>query len=318
MLKHSEQTSEIDTAIAAAQAEMGAASKDSKNEFFNSSYADLASCWDAWRPAGPKHGLGLLQAPESRFERLETPIQVTNEKGKVTVIHFVQYITLTTRLTHKSGQWYESELTILVKGDSPQSTVLGITYGRRGSMCAITGIAPQDDDDGNDGANHGADFGDRKPAGKPPQNLPPCPACGKTNSTIVGKPEYGGGLVCFKNEGCKHNWETADHPFVGEKAAKRQQPSKTEAPQPRKLPAVLGDLLHAMGCKSKADADAVLRHCIRHSFDEALDGTDSQIASAATLIGDQIASRMETIKGTRAEAMASILAEALEEQKKLK
>ena len=40
-------------------------------------------------------------------------------------------------------------------------------------------------------------------------NLPMCPKCGSTTSVIIGKPEYGGGYVCFeKKGGCKHKWST--------------------------------------------------------------------------------------------------------------
>jgi hypothetical protein len=42
-----------------------------------------------------------------------------------------------------------------------------------------------------------------------PAALPACPKCGSTTSVIIGKPEYGGGFVCFdKKGGCKHKWST--------------------------------------------------------------------------------------------------------------
>lgn len=39
-----------------------------------------------------------------------------------------------------------------------------------------------------------------------------CPKCGKSDSVIQGKAEYGGGLVCFKkkNGGCGHKWAGKD------------------------------------------------------------------------------------------------------------
>lgn len=40
---------------------------------------------------------------------------------------------------------------------------------------------------------------------------PPCPKCGKAESVIVGRPEYGGGFVCFKKKkGCGHKWDGKD------------------------------------------------------------------------------------------------------------
>lgn len=47
-----------------------------------------------------------------------------------------------------------------------------------------------------------------------------CPKCGKTDSVIQGKAEYGGGKICFKkkNGGCGHKWGGVDT-NTGEAAA---------------------------------------------------------------------------------------------------
>ena len=55
-------------ALAKAQAIIGGAAKDRENPAFKaggktSTYATLASIWEAWQAAGPQHGLSLLQLP---------------------------------------------------------------------------------------------------------------------------------------------------------------------------------------------------------------------------------------------------------------
>lgn len=311
-MNRSEQTNELDSALAKAQETMGAAAKDSNNTFFHSKYADLAACWDAWRSAGPPNGLSLQQFATARFERLDPPIVVqTDEKKPPKTIHFVQHIAIETHLCHSSGQWKSEVLEVLVKDDSPQATGLGITYARRFAMCAICGIAPEDDD-GNAAANGNPDLGDRRPSSSPKASLPDCPQCGKKGTTIVGKPEFGGGLVCFKNGGCKHSWETPDNPFVGDKAKRR-------APPPQKLSEALRAILVGMPCSTREESNAVLLMCIGKTLEEAEALSVKDSASAVDIMDGQFAERLATLRkdnpaATKKDAMYSILVEACEQQ----
>ncbi len=117
----------IAEAIVAAQAEFGAAIKDSANPAYRSKYADLSACIEATQKALNKHGIAVMQAPQLDG----------------------QMVTITTRLQHKSGQWYESDLTLPAvqreRFDS-QSVGSAITYGRRYSLQAILNLATTDDD----------------------------------------------------------------------------------------------------------------------------------------------------------------------------
>jgi len=114
-------------ALAKAQGEMGAATKDAVNPFFKSKYADLASVWEACRGPLSKYELCVLQ-----------PI-----KGQGASV------TVTTILAHSSGEWISEDLTLTAKDDSPQSIGSACTYGRRYGLSSMVGIAPDDDDDGN-------------------------------------------------------------------------------------------------------------------------------------------------------------------------
>lgn len=124
-------------ALAAAQGTFEAASKDRNNPFFGSRYATLSSVWDAGRAGLSKNGLAVIQ-------------QVARAGAEVSV---------RTVLAHSSGEWMASVITLPVlpmqKKDgsemkiTAQSYGSAITYGRRYGLAAIVGIAPDDDDDGN-------------------------------------------------------------------------------------------------------------------------------------------------------------------------
>ncbi len=116
-------------ALSKAQGAMASAKKDSSNPHFKSSYADLASVWDAIRAPLSDNELAVVQ-------------RITTRRGDDGV-----YITST--LMHSSGEkmWDTCRMPVA------QMTAHGIgaatTYGRRYSLMGLVGIAPDDDDDGN-------------------------------------------------------------------------------------------------------------------------------------------------------------------------
>lgn len=143
----SENINDLATALAIAQGQMSAASKDSSNPYFNSSYADLASVWDTIREPLSKNGLSVVQLLE--------PI----ENGQ----------NLVTMLMHKSGQFLSSTVPVKPVKNDPQGLGSAITYMRRYALMAITGVAP-DDDDGNAASSGGQS--QAKPASQPKTEKP--------------------------------------------------------------------------------------------------------------------------------------------------
>lgn len=147
-------------ALAKAQGEMRNAEKDKANPFFKSTYADLASIWDACREPLSKNGLSVVQSLGQ------------TEKGQSK---------LTTKLMHSSGEWIDSEVIVVPQKQDPQSIGSAITYFRRFALAAIVGIAPaekpteadiDDDDDGNAASGKHAPPPPRSPVRpKPPQNM---------------------------------------------------------------------------------------------------------------------------------------------------
>ena len=123
----SEQVNELAAALSKAQGQFDHAKKDVKNEFFKSRYADLASVIDAAKKPLSDNGLSVVQSVDF------------NESGD-------SY--LETILLHSSGQWINSRYLIKPMKSDPQAFGSAMTYARRYSFSAITGIA-SDDDDGN-------------------------------------------------------------------------------------------------------------------------------------------------------------------------
>jgi hypothetical protein len=124
-MRTSESIKELAGALAKAQAVLQGAKKDVANPFFKSKYADLASCWEAVRAALPAQGLCVIQTT------------VPSDKEEVVVI---------TRLAHASGEWIEGELHLPVSKADAQGYGSALTYARRYGLCAITGVAPEEDD----------------------------------------------------------------------------------------------------------------------------------------------------------------------------
>ena len=126
-MKTSDTITKIADALVKAQSAMKPALKDSRNPHFNSRYADLASVWDAIREPLTSNGLSVIQMVGS------------NELEKTT---------LTTRVTHVSGEWIESTWQIPVGKQDPQGLGSAISYARRYALASAIGVV-QDDDDGN-------------------------------------------------------------------------------------------------------------------------------------------------------------------------
>jgi hypothetical protein len=127
---------ELATALAKAQAKIGAAAKSSTNPHFKSKYADLSEVWDAWQKVGPECGLSLAQT-----------------------LKFADgHQFLVTTLLHTSGESMTSEMLLTPTKNDMQGMGSAITYARRYCMAAMVGIV-QDDDDAN-----AASSGERTPA----------------------------------------------------------------------------------------------------------------------------------------------------------
>lgn len=136
-LTHSPSIGALAAALAKAQSVTESAPKNHTAEVtmksggkYSYSYADLAGVWDAGRGPLTSNGLSVVQAPTL------TP----------------SGLSMTTLLMHSSGEWCRGELKDFPVPDrTPQGVGTSITYARRYTFGAMTGIVSEEDDDGGNG-----------------------------------------------------------------------------------------------------------------------------------------------------------------------
>lgn len=123
-MKHSEQINELALAMSQLLGEIKDAERDTKA--YNYKYADLSQILGIVRPLAAKHGIAFTQHPG-------------NEGA---------YISLTTHIAHKSGQWMQSTVSIPADAgkNAAQSAGMVISYLRRYAIASIFGIGQADDD----------------------------------------------------------------------------------------------------------------------------------------------------------------------------
>jgi len=115
----------IATALVKAQKEFGPALKTATNPHFRSKYANLSNCVEAVIDALNNNGIFLLQK------------NYDHQNG----------IMVETVFVHESGEILECGcLFFPAQKNDPQGFMSALTYGRRASLMAACGIAPEDDD----------------------------------------------------------------------------------------------------------------------------------------------------------------------------
>jgi ERF superfamily len=100
--------------------------KNGRPYTYDYKYADLADVLAAVRPVLASHKLAVLQ-----------PTYMTGNN-----------LILATRLMHASGEWMESEYPVSQIGAKHQQMGGALTYARRYALCAMLGIAAEEDKDG--------------------------------------------------------------------------------------------------------------------------------------------------------------------------
>ena len=124
-MQKSDDINELATALNKVQAKLRPATRNATNPFFKSSYADLASIWDACRALLAENGLSVVQ------------VNSVVEGNR---------IALETTLMHNSGQFISGALLLTPVKEDPQGVGSALTYARRYALASIIGIATEDDD----------------------------------------------------------------------------------------------------------------------------------------------------------------------------
>lgn len=126
MIRTSDSTRTISTALFAFQGLVEGVKRDGANQHFRSKYATLENVIDTARPGLQEVGVMFTQAPGAVVD------------GALEV---------TTRLTHaETGEWIESTMQIPLGKQDPQGAGSALTYSMRYSLMALLGLPPTDDD----------------------------------------------------------------------------------------------------------------------------------------------------------------------------
>lgn len=123
----SDQINEIAGALAKAQGEISTATFDSQNPHFKSNYASYESFRKACQEPLSKNGLSITH-------------QLLIMDGKRVMV---------TQLSHASGQWFRSYLSLPQDKETPQGVGSSITYAKRYTLGAILSMGSDVDDDAN-------------------------------------------------------------------------------------------------------------------------------------------------------------------------
>lgn len=162
-MRTSETFANVAAALVRAQAKMGNATKDSKNPFFKSNYADLNAIREVALPVLSEEKLVVLQPPA-----------VFDGKNYIETI-----------IMHESGEFLSSLNEVIVsKANDPQSFLAAQTYARRGALQAFLNIGAEDDD-GNKAAGRVVENTTQSKAG-PATTVPAMPS-GETKKVSFSK-----------------------------------------------------------------------------------------------------------------------------------
>lgn len=133
MIEQSESIATLAKALVQVQGSVEGAVKGKVNPAFKSKYADLTSVWEACREPLVMNGLSVVQFPGEMIEN---------------------QMTLTTQLSHESGEWIRATLSIPLSKVDAQGYGSAVTYARRYALAAVVGVCPEDDD-GNAASQRG-------------------------------------------------------------------------------------------------------------------------------------------------------------------
>lgn len=185
-MKMSESINELAGALAKAQGAFAVPKKGHRATVatktggsYTYAYSTLDELIDATRPALTANGIAVV-------------FDVTAAEG---------FVSVSTLLTHSSGQWWASDPLVLPSGGTPQGAGSAATYGRRYSLSGALNIAAEEDDDAQQ-----AQPAQAKPNGKPPVKLP------------AAKPAEGGSMAMISKDqqkrlfaiATKHAWKPAE------------------------------------------------------------------------------------------------------------
>lgn len=145
----SEDISQLTVALNQFQSEVVTVEKSVLNPFFKRKYADLASIMVESQPIVTKHGLAVLQFPDSLDGKAALTTILTHTSGQFVRATIPLPVSKITQITKKEKTQSSPEKEITEDGYDPQEFGRAITYMRRYGYAAVLQIVIDEDDDGN-------------------------------------------------------------------------------------------------------------------------------------------------------------------------
>lgn len=273
-----DQPASLATALAQLQAELPHIGKDKtarvvtkEKGTYTYDYANLASILDALKSLMGPLGLAFTSKPTTVFR----------DNGD-------REFVLAYKLLHApsgesdAGEWPLPD----PLRTTPQQVGSAITYARRYCLCAVTGVAPDDDDDGQAAATAGPATG-RQPRAKPPQRAAaalPRNRDGSTSRSQVTDDELADTGQMTDAQQRDHNRLERDVKGTGPQGTERL--TATPDDDPWQLPAPVRTPQAAQPTRG-----VIHQHFKRLGFDDAQPGDkEARIGAMSAIIGRRITS----------------------------
>jgi hypothetical protein len=138
-------------ALCAAQSEFGTVPQSGHNPFHKSKYSTLKDCWDTARPVLARHGLSVLQMPD------------TGEDGRMFLLTIVM---------HESGENISARQPVMAAKQDAQSFGSALSYARRYGLTSALGLVSGDEDDDGNAATNLSNKQANPPKIQPPATSP--------------------------------------------------------------------------------------------------------------------------------------------------
>jgi hypothetical protein len=150
-IQRSDQLNELFSALSKVQGKLETAKKDKSGYNDNYMYADLTQYIELSKELLAKHGLCILQIPES-IEIVEVTKEIYDKKNQSYVFQKIMMPKqkITTWIGHESGQFISGSMEILVEKMAAnswgQSTGVAVSFARRYALAGSLGMSQEDND----------------------------------------------------------------------------------------------------------------------------------------------------------------------------
>lgn len=152
-IRSSEGIEQVCAALAAAQAAYPsiraprtATIRPKDSAAYSFAYANLGDMWAQVRDALGAAELAVVAGAATE----DRAIELTNSDGTVRTVVII-LVTVTSRLVHSSGQWFEVDVLVEAADGGPRAVAAAIAHGRKAGFQLLCGVSPDEEGPAGDG-----------------------------------------------------------------------------------------------------------------------------------------------------------------------